>query len=406
MRTLSVLAAVAASLSAGTAVAATVVVGTCNPNLPRYSAIQQAVNSVPAGSTVQICPGTYLEQITINKNLTLTGVATAGNDAVVIAVPAGGYVANNVSVLSVRSGLPFAAGILVYEPGSTPPRVTINNITVDATGNNVAGSYELAGIAYQNASGIIQRATVLHVDEPPADDGLQSGQGIYAEEGNSTSPGSEAISIFNNFVKDYQKNGIAVRYGGVATITGNTVIGQGPTSGAAENGIELAFGVTKGTITGNTVTNDVWAPDTFADRGDAATGILVYQNAETSAPMTINSNSVSNTQIGVGIDNNDGAVIELNLIQGTQIFDGIDACSNSNVIENNRINGSDEAAVHLDDTCSSGTSTGNTVEKNTITAACAGVLEGTGATGTVTSDTYYDVATKVMTGTDQCQPAL
>jgi parallel beta-helix repeat protein len=401
MRALSVLTAAAASLSVGTALAATVVVGTCNPNVPQYTAIQQAVNAVPAGSTVQVCPGKYYEQVTINKNLTLTGVAYAGNDAVVIASPAAGYAANNGSVLSVRSGLPFAAGILVYQSASTPPKVTINNITVDASGNNIGGSYELAGIAYQNASGTIQRTTVLHVDELPSYNGLQSGQGIYAEEGNATTPGAETISILNNHVEDYQKNGIAVRYGGTATITGNTVIGQGPTSGAAENGIELAFGVAKGTITGNTVADDIWAPDNFSDPGDAAAGILVYQNSEVSAPMKITGNSVSNTQYGISVNNNDGAVIESNAIQGTHIFDGIDACSNSNVIETNRINGSDESAIHLDDSC-----TGNTVENNTVMGACAGVLEGPTAGGTVAPNTYYDVATQQLTGTDQCAQPL
>jgi parallel beta-helix repeat protein len=407
MRALSILAAAAASLSAGTALAATVVVGTCNPNVPQYSAIQQAVNAVPAGSTVQVCPGTYTEQVTINKNLTLTGIAYSGNDAIVIAAPSGGYVANNASVLSVRSGLPFAAGILVYEAASAaaPPKVTINNITVDASGNNVGGSYELAGIAYQNASGTIQRVTVLHVDELPAYSGDQSGQGIYAEEGNTTTPGTETISILNNHVEDYQKNGIAVRYGGTATITGNTVIGQGPTSGAAENGIELAFGVAKGTITGNTVADDVWAPDTFSDPGDAAAGILVYQNSEVSSPMKITGNSVSNTQYGISVNNNDGAVIESNAIQATHIFDGIDACSNNNFIESNRINGSDESAVHLDDSCT-GTSTGNTVENNTFMGACAGILEGPSASGTVAPNVYYDVTTEQLTGTDQCAQPL
>src|SRR5580700_1043739 len=76
------------------AFAATVAVGTCT-NFPYYTTIQTAVTASPAGSTIEICPGTYAEQVTINKKLTLIGVANSQSQkAPVIVPPSGGVVAN------------------------------------------------------------------------------------------------------------------------------------------------------------------------------------------------------------------------------------------------------------------------------------------------------------------------
>jgi len=53
--------------------ASTVIVGTCSNQFPQYPTIQQAVNAVPAGSTIYVCPGNYPEQVIINKALSLKG---------------------------------------------------------------------------------------------------------------------------------------------------------------------------------------------------------------------------------------------------------------------------------------------------------------------------------------------
>jgi hypothetical protein len=37
--------------------AATYAVGTCKPTLPSFLSISAAVSSVPAGSTIEVCPG-------------------------------------------------------------------------------------------------------------------------------------------------------------------------------------------------------------------------------------------------------------------------------------------------------------------------------------------------------------
>jgi len=39
----------------------------------QFPTIQAAINAASSGNTVKVLPGTYTEQITINKNLTLMG---------------------------------------------------------------------------------------------------------------------------------------------------------------------------------------------------------------------------------------------------------------------------------------------------------------------------------------------
>jgi len=58
-----------------TAHATTVAVGSCTSHI-FFPSIQVAVNSVPSGSTIDICPGIYPEQVTITKKLTLIGVSS------------------------------------------------------------------------------------------------------------------------------------------------------------------------------------------------------------------------------------------------------------------------------------------------------------------------------------------
>ena len=90
-----------------------------------------------------------------------------------------------------------------------------------------------------------------------------------------------------------------------------------------------------------------------------------------------------------------------NRVIGTQIFDGIDVCGNSNTLTNNLINSSTEAAIHLDDSCG-GTGNNNVVKNNSINEACAGILTGTSTSGNTTSpNAMVNVVNFVLAG-DTC----
>ena len=57
--------------------AKTYYVGSCKTGA--YSTISAAVAAVPADSIIDVCPGTYPEQVVISQPLTLQGIASGGS---------------------------------------------------------------------------------------------------------------------------------------------------------------------------------------------------------------------------------------------------------------------------------------------------------------------------------------
>jgi hypothetical protein len=89
--------------------------------------------------------------------------------------------------------------------------------------------------------------------------------------------GTAGGTVSNCNVYNYEKGGIEANGQGVnvtarnTTVTGgNGIFGTGPDTFQAQNGIQVGFGAS-GTVTGNTVINNVHTPDAFF----AATGVLV-----------------------------------------------------------------------------------------------------------------------------------
>jgi len=381
------------SLLTQTASASSVTVGKCSPGGVHFDKIQQAIDAVGPGFIIKICPGTYPEQLSINEQLTLQGIASGNQDGVVITSPSTGLVQNTTSL---ATGNAIAAHVWVNGASG----VNMTNLIVDSAGNNINScAPDLIGILYQNSSGTLNRVVTRNqwVGASESDtnfNGCQTGLGIFAQSGGG---GTSVLTVINSSVHDYQKNGITGNETGTTlNVTNSQVVGQGPTNGAAENGIQVGFGA-RGTVSGNSVIDDIWAPDTSSDPGDAAAGILLFDAL--SGGVAVKSNNVGNTQFGIalvtdtaGLD--DGETVSGNKVFATRIFDAIDVCSNNNTIQTNAVTNSSESAIHLDASCGAfdgGTSgTGNTVTGNTITDANVGLLKDTGASpNTVIPNTYF-----------------
>ena len=120
-----------AGLGAQQLTASVVAVGTCVANVVQFTTIQGAINAVPPGSTIKICPANYPEQVVINKNLTLIGVNSGSADNPVLVISSGGFVPNTTSL---TAGHPIAAQILVQSPATA---VIISSLAVDGSNNNL-----------------------------------------------------------------------------------------------------------------------------------------------------------------------------------------------------------------------------------------------------------------------------
>lgn len=419
---LSILGAAVLSCVLGqSAWAATVVVGTCK-DLATYPGIQLAVNSVPAGSTIYVCPGTYAEQVMITKNLTLIGVGANGlsgasavgaNNPVIVS-PAGGVVAN---ASDLYDGSPIAAQIAVISPTITPIRVNLSSVAIDGSNNQLTGcGTDLVGIYYQNANGTINETATRFQELAPNLFGCQDGLAIYVESGYGTG-GTATVTIEYNSVHDYDKNGITADGSGtVAAITGNYVVGIGATPLIAQNGIQVSDGAT-GSVKNNTVTDDVY----ISPEGGpyySATGILLYDSGTLSAGIAVNGNTVSNAQGGIVAYGDSFGTADNNVVSSNKVttspaagpyqLDGIDLCSNNNTATLNTVFNSSGSGVHIDSSCTESTgASGNntTVTKNIINEGCAGVLlgNGTGNTvgGTGNLNTIYNTVQTTQTG-DLC----
>jgi nitrous oxidase accessory protein NosD len=187
----------------------------------------------------------------------------------------------------------------------------------------------------------------------------------------------------NSSIHDYQKNGITGNEPGTRIrATGNVVTGIGPTSGAAQNGIQIGFGAT-GQIDRNVVINHIWSPCvSVSECGFVAAGLLIVNTNN----VSILGNTVGKNQCGIclssplssGIDDgqvNDSHVIG-NTVFDTEVFDGIALTGNNNRVRLNTITDSERSAIFLQ-------GDNNRILRNNINEALIGVLEATGSEGNV-----------------------
>jgi parallel beta-helix repeat protein len=320
-----------------------------------YTSIQAAVNAAKSGDVIRVCPGTYAEQVVIGKSLSVEA------DNGVIVIPSN--VVGNAG--SSSSGDTIAAIILVQNAED----VELRGLIVDGSANGLTGcGPTLIGILYQDSSGSIEHNAVRHVRLADTLQGCQSGLAIDVE---SSSSGQSNVTIADNSVDGYQKNGITADEAGTEVfVTDNAVTGLGPTVGAAQNGIQIGFGA-KGRVTNNVVADNIYSPcESTTNCPSNATGILIYQ----SDGVRVERNTVGSSQVGIFVAANKGK-IEENTVFHSVALDGIALVGNGNSVSSNDISGSDDAAVYIQ-------GNNNTVFDNEFTGAAFGIFKIAGSTGT------------------------
>jgi hypothetical protein len=267
---------------------------------------------------------------------------------------------------SLLDGSPFATAILVADTTD----VTIEGLIVDGANNGVTQcSPRLFGIAFQNASGQISHVAIRNFKLGTGLGGCQSGTGIFVQSGGG---GISNVEIEKSTIHDFQKNGItADEMGTQVSVHGNVVTGIGPTSGAAQNGIQIGFGA-GGAISGNTVTNNFWSPCTAIDTCQAAaTNILVTQ----SDGVEVTDNRVGISQVGIFVHGNQGLVAG-NETFASSVFDGIRIEGDGNRVRHDQVFSGAESGIFV-------AGNNNVVEHNKITEAAVGILKESSSLGNV-----------------------
>jgi parallel beta-helix repeat protein len=349
--------------------------------------INFAISQAATGAVIHVAAGTYLQTVTVNKNVTING-AGAG------------------TVLEPTT--PVAAGTdkgsPTYAIVDVTPMITAKVVNLSINGAPASGFFnqfgcaaDYVGVYYNGAAGTLDNVTVNNIELPTNLFGCQDGLGIYV----NSPPGLHAnVNMSNDTVTNYDKNGITCDdIGTSCVITAATVTGVGPTGLIAQNGIQ-AYHAAKADIADSTVSQNSY---TGGGAGNQASGLLlldvgtvaainnhvsyndvnVYLGSDGAAPApaswTVRGNSITNATDnvsggeagygdGVQIDSitDTGLTLNTNTITGSA-ENGVSVLSSSNVtVSSNTVetNGGDGIYVGGPGSFSSANSSGNHVLNN------------------------------------------
>jgi hypothetical protein len=279
-----------------------------------YTSIQAAIDdaSVTAGWTVYIDPGTFAENVNVNKSVTLQG---SGQGATIV-VPG----AVDLSLGCGFGSCPSASNSVIYV---TADNVTIRDLTVNGNNSALTSGTLVDGEDIDIRSGIqgngadnftVENVTVENVFLR----GIQSSNGSF--------------TFTDNTVTNVQGNGGSIgmfNYVGSGTFDGNTVIDAN--DGIASNwstGVQFTNNTVissgSGIHTDNSSGSDLIANNTIQDSDPGGYGIWVFAPY---SDITVQDNTITNVDVGLAVAGQNAP--------STAVFTG------------NTVDGSDVAAVYV-----------------------------------------------------------
>jgi nitrous oxidase accessory protein NosD len=347
--------------------------GGCGSSANPCSTVQRGVDNATDRDTVSVRAGNYIEQVVIDKDITLDG--------------------NGVATIMAPAVMLDQKAIVTIDDGA---KVTVQNITISGPGGSNCDSLRF-GIAIVGGSNAdIHDSTITDIRDNPAT-GCQNGIGILV--GRASLGETATASIYRNDILNFQKGGIVVdNAGSSAVIRENDIDGFGPVPFIAQNGIQVSRGAS-GHVRDNDV-NGSW----FTGANWTSTGILIFE----SSGVIVQRNRLAGNQSGITAET---------WCWSVGSYAGLPA--NNNHIEGNAIDGS-EFGVTIDAvdfpglTACDPTATNNKVVNNVMTSTTGiegvfvGVFDGGAFTPSAINNKVInnrisgfltDVATQDDTGT-------
>ena len=258
--------------------------------------VQAAVDAANPGDVLAVRAGTYVEQVVVDRPLTLVG---AGPGETVIESP---------ESLAVSYDRPdrIGGGTATQSPVVFVDGVeaTLCGLTVDGA-NNAADNYQFDGIGFRNASGrVVDVETTRTANDPFS--GAQHGNGVSVF---NTDGAARRVAVHDSAVHDYQKVGIVGDGAGLTLqVTDTTVTGRGPTDVNGQNGIQVSFGAA-GVLSRNHVTDNVYTPDT-----NVATGVIGYEAAD----VALSENRLAENELGLATLGTDAVARHNDFVNSTR----------------------------------------------------------------------------------------
>jgi hypothetical protein len=253
---------------------------------PAYNSVQAAIE---AGSSIDVCPGTYTEQLTITKAVKL--VAVAGTGTATVQLPAGA--ADSTSKCDTEAPEGQIDEVSICKSGT----VTINDLNVEALIPLATCGKGLNGIFVGNGSTL--KANNLTVNGASTtlneDKGCQHGISIAVGLKTPNEVGHAVLKKVTSI--GYEKNGPTVRgVGSTLSMSSSTVTGEGASPYTAQNGVEIAYGA-EGVVKSSTISgNECDLLPACEATAEQATGVLFYKAA---AGSSVSTSTITENDLGI-----------------------------------------------------------------------------------------------------------
>jgi parallel beta-helix repeat protein len=359
---------------------------------PNFNAIQPAVAAASPDTRINVCPGTYTEQVTI---------------------PAG---KNGIKLRSVRvwQAIIKAPAVMLTPKAivlvSTSRDVQILAFTITGPGAFGCDSLEYGVRVDSGGSADILGNHITKIEDTPFS-GCQNGVAVQVGRFAEATTGS--ANIIGNVIDNYQKNGPTVsNTGSSAQIAYNRVLGAGPTATIAQNGVQVSGGATA-TVRHNFVAGNVYTGALYQSTGIllfAAGAVVIDHNTapfndsgvyiyQTNATLTSDNRVRASTYDGIVVDlANSGRVTDNRSDQnsgpGVGLYDG----SQSNKIDENKVEDNSGGGILLDvadnNTVSNnkvkenGTNSGDTTDGIRINTGSGNIIDGNKLRDNLTHDCH------------------
>jgi parallel beta-helix repeat protein len=277
-----------------------------------FETIQEAINAANEGDVIKVLPGTYIEQITINKTLTIIG---SGAKSTIIEAPPLEELKPNVI------GLPYIVEV------NNGAEVTIKGFAIngieDTDCDGLLGISVFGDATLKLDSAVIKDCTFRSV--------FVGTLFVPGQSGHAT--------ITNTIITDYQNTGVfAVGPNSTLKMYYNKVVGSAPEV-VGIIGIQFAANAT-GTITNNEVSENICeipntcGPDWFNQI--QAFGIVADSAGEGSV---IANNHVTNNDAGISVAVKSGCcIVDQNTLKDNSFF-GIVIEDSEQIVSNTKIFG-------------------------------------------------------------------
>jgi hypothetical protein len=268
------------------------------------------VNTAVDGTKIWVDAGTFQEQVFVGKTVDIAGV---DRTKTIVKAPV------TLTGFTNANGTSYA---IIYADGNANT-INIDGILVD--GDNGRPNSTFVGVHYFAASGSFKNSRITGIRNNPYS-GTQGGTALTVNHQWDVSV-NHTVYVTDNIIDDYQKGGIVINELNThGIVTGNVVTGQNIPNVNGQNGIQLGFGA-YGTITGNTVTNNIWNkvehPHEWTASGILLVGVGVnYTNTPTGNLTVVGPNILNGNEVGLftGGDNTYGYLSNSGLTVNASTF--------------------------------------------------------------------------------------